>query len=395
MEFVKRNLEAQATRLMKLFPVVTITGPRQSGKTTLVKAIAKDYSYVSFENLDIRENAQKDPRGFLRQYPDKAIFDEIQLVPELVSYLQEVIDNKNQPGMFLLTGSQNLALHEQVSQSLAGRTSMLRLLPFEISELRDQPQLKNWDFHHWIVNGFYPRIFKQQIPPSDYYPAYFETYIQRDVRLIQNIHNLSGFITFIRLCAGRIGQLLDLSSLANDTGISVNTAKGWLSILEASYIIFLLQPYYKNLNQRVIKSPKLYFYDTGLACWLLKIADPDQLDAHYLRGGLFENLIIADLLKQSYHNLKQTDLYFLRNSNGVEVDCLSESPKGLELIEIKSGQTFNQNFLSGLLKWSKNIADPSIRKSLVYAGKEETWQSEIQIRNWKDYLLNQEPSMHT
>ncbi|MCX6225523.1 MAG: ATP-binding protein [Bacteroidia bacterium] len=386
MELIKRTLEAQVTRLMTLFPVITITGPRQSGKTTLAKTIAKDYQYISFENPDIRENAKKDPRGFLRQYPNKAIFDEIQLVPELVSYLQEIIDLENEPGMYILTGSQNLALHEQVSQSLAGRTAMLRLLPFEIAELNDQPAQKEWDFPQWIVNGFYPRLYYQKIPPSDFYPAYFETYIQRDVRHIQNIHNLSGFITFIRLCAGRIGQLLELTSLANDAGVSVNTAKGWLSVLEASYIIFLLQPYYKNLNQRVIKSPKLYFYDTGLASWLLKISDPDQLESHYLRGGLFENMIIADLLKQSCHRLQQADLYFLRNSNGVEIDCVSESPNGLELIEIKSGRTFNQGFLSGLTKWSRNIPDPSVKKSLVYAGNEETWQSGIQVRNWKKYL---------
>jgi predicted AAA+ superfamily ATPase len=387
MELIKRTLEDQATRLLKLFPVVTITGPRQSGKTTLAKVIGKDYRYVSFENPDIRENAKKDPRGFLRQYSDRTIFDEIQLVPDLVSYLQEIIDQENKPGMYILTGSQNLALHEQVSQSLAGRTAMLRLLPFEMAELKNQASQKDWDFNHWIVSGFYPRIYDQQIPSSDFYPAYFETYIQRDVRRILNIHNLSGFITFIRLCAGRVGQLLDLSSLANDTGVSVNTVKGWLSVLEASYILFQLNPYYKNLNQRLIKSSKLYFYDTGLASWLLKISAPEQLETHYLRGGLFENLVIADLLKQSFHQAQQTDLYFLRNSNGVEIDCLKESPGGLELIEIKSGRTFNQSFLSGLNKWSKFIPDPMVKKTLIYAGNQETWQSDVQIRNWKNYLL--------
>ncbi|MDD4645562.1 MAG: DUF4143 domain-containing protein, partial [Bacteroidales bacterium] len=307
---------------------------------------------------------------------------------ELVSYLQEVIDKENRPGMFLLTGYQSLTLHAQVSQSLAGRTAMLRLLPFEYAEVQNQTARKDWDFDHWIINGFYPRVFSQGIPPSDFYQSYFETYIQRDVRQIQNIQNLSGFINFIRLCAGRTGQLLDLSSLANDTGISVNTAKGWLSVLEASYIIFLLQPYYKNLNQRVIKSPKLYFYDTGLSSWLLKITNPDQLQSHYLRGGLFENLIIADLLKQSAHRAQQDDLYFLRNSNGVEIDCLRESTVGLELIEIKSGQTFNQSFLSGLMKWSKTIQEPTLRKSLVYAGEQETEQSGILVSNWRKYLLN-------
>ena len=392
---IPRILEDQAKRLLKLFPVLTITGPRQSGKTTLVKQIASHYDYISFENLDYRENARQDPRGFIQQYPRKVILDEIQLVPELVSYLQEVIDQENQPGMFILTGSQNLNLHQQVSQSLAGRSALLRLLPFEMPEVRNLSPYAKWDWNEWAVNGFYPRIFDQMIPPQDFYPAYFETYVQRDVRNIQNIQNLSAFTTFIRLCAGRIGQLLDLTSLATDAGVSVNTAKGWISVLEASYIIFLLQPYYKNLNIRLIKSPKLYFWDVGLASWLLKISDPTQWGSHYLRGGIFENLVIADIQKQLIHRHDQTDLYFLRDSRGIEIDCLKESSRNMEWIEIKSGKTFNQEYLSGLKKWSKTFTPASLTKTLVYAGDQETWQNDVLVRNWKTYLLGKVSTLHT
>ena len=270
---INRIIESKVLHLSKKYPVITITGPRQSGKTTLVQSVFRDHSYYTLENPETRAVIQNDPQGFFQTHlSKKLIIDEIQYIPELLSYIQVITDENKIQGQFILTGSQSLILSEKISQTLAGRTAILKLLPFSLKELNHIKKYKHSDFEEWIFRGFYPRIYDQDIDPESFYPFYFETYVQRDVRQIQNIRDLTLFSNFVRLCAGRIGQLLDYSSLANDTGVSVNTIKGWLAVLEASFVIFLLHPYYRNFNKRMIKSPKLYFTDTGLASFLLKFA---------------------------------------------------------------------------------------------------------------------------
>jgi predicted AAA+ superfamily ATPase len=284
---IKRIIESKALHLSKKYPVITITGPRQSGKTTLVQSVFHDHSYYTLENPETRSVIQNDPQGFFQTHlSKKLIIDEIQHIPELLSYIQVITDENKIQGQFILTGSQSLILSEKISQTLAGRTAILKLLPFSLKELNHIKKYKHSDFEEWIFRGFYPRIYDQDIDPESFYPFYFETYVQRDVRQIQNIRDLTLFSNFIRLCAGRIGQLLDYSSLANDTGVSVNTIKGWLAVLEASFVIFLLHPYYRNFNKRIIKSPKLYFTDTGMAAFLLNIKNSEQIKSHYLKGGL-------------------------------------------------------------------------------------------------------------
>lgn len=289
---VRRNLADSLARLASKYPVISITGPRQSGKTTLVREVFPQHEYVTFENPDIRQRAMADPEGFFLPGNKNMILDEVQHVPQLLSYIQEITDRAKINGQFILTGSQSLLLSEKISQLLAGRTAVLKLFPFDFAELESSGYEQGKSYEDVITRGFFPRLYDQQIHPLDFYPFYFETYVQRDVRQILNIHDLNLFTNFVRLCAGRIGQLLDYSSLARDTGISVNTAKGWISLLEASYLIFLLHPYYQNFNKRIIKSPKLYFTDTGLASWLLNIRDSVQLETHYLKGNLFENLVL-------------------------------------------------------------------------------------------------------
>ena len=283
---IERTLTSKMIALARKFQVITLTGPRQSGKTTLVRAAFPALPYTSLEEPDIRQFALTDPRGFLSNYPNGAILDEIQNVPELFSYIQGIVDN-NSEIQFILTGSSNFLLMEKISQTLAGRTAVLHLLPFSLKELEPS----TWHYENLIFKGQYPRIYDRTLAPTDFYPSYIQTYVERDVRLVTNIGNTNSFIQFTRLCAGRIGQLLNYSSLANDAGISPNTAKAWLSILESSYILYRLQPYHRNFNKRLVKSPKLYFYDTGLACSLLGIRDEDQVSLHYLKGSLFENLI--------------------------------------------------------------------------------------------------------
>ena len=282
---IDRTITGKLLAMGSKFPIVTLTGPRQSGKSTLLKSALPDYNYVSMEDPDSRLLAINDPRGFLKTYPDKTIIDEVQRVPDLFSYLQTHVDNENREGMYYLAGSQDFLLMPPISQSLAGRTAILKLLPFSHNELKLAdlaPETSNEE----IFNGGYPRIYDKRIHPSDFYPNYIQTYIERDLRLLKNIDNLSKFIRFIKLCAGRIGQLLNLSSLANEMGIAVSTVQSWLSVLEAAYIVYLLVPDHNNYAKRLVKSPKLYFYDTGLACSLLEIENASQLSTHYLRGGL-------------------------------------------------------------------------------------------------------------
>lgn len=380
---IKRQIASKLLQLSEKFQVVTITGPRQSGKTTIAKAVFKDYDYVSLENLDTRLLANEDPRGFLQNHPNKCIIDEVQHVPELLSYIQTIVDEEKVKGRFILTGSQNLLLLEKISQSLAGRTAVVKLLPLNQFELNELPDFNPVNYEELIFTGSYPGIYNDKILPSDFYSAYLETYIQRDVRQIQNIRNLSIFTSFIKLCAGRTGQILDYSSLASDAGVSVNTVKDWISVLEASYIILLLQPFYKNFSKRLIKSPKLYFYDTGLASFLLNIRDEKQLSTHYLKGSLFENFVILELLKHRYNQGLQSDIYFWRDNKKNEIDCIIDKVEPIAL-EIKSAKTFTKEFLKMKKYWNRlhNTGDNIF--SLVYGGDESFSFLGTPVYSWRN-----------
>lgn len=369
----QREAEKKLKDLAKKFPVLAVTGPRQSGKTTLVKATFKNFAYFSLEDLDVRLQAKEDPRGFLSQNTDGMIIDEAQHVPELFSYIQTIVDKNQEMGQFILTGSQNFLLLEKISQSLAGRVGIIQLLPFSLKELHSIKKQSN-DINFWIYRGFYPPIYDRKIPPIDFYPQYIQTYVDRDVRSLQNIFDLSAFQKFVKLCSGRIGNLLNINSLATDCGIAFNTAKSWLSLLEASYIIFLLKPHHINFNKRLTKHPKLYFYDTGLACSLLGIHDADQVQTHYLRGALFENLIIGEYIKSRFNVGLPNNAFFWRDNTGNEIDLLIEKGGKTIPIEIKSGETLNASFYDGLHYYSKlSGQDPS--KAILFYGGDRTFNS--------------------
>lgn len=378
---IYRKLSKYIETISAKFPVVTVTGPRQSGKTTLLKAFFKNHSYFNFEELDIRDWATNDPRGFLEENRGPLILDEIQKVPNLFSYLQPLVDKNNIPGQYILSGSQSFLLNEKIAQTLAGRAAILELLPFSWAEL-DEVVKKDFSENEYIFKGSFPRIYDQEIEPKNFFPSYIRTYVERDVRLIKNIVDVSLFQRFLKLCAGRIGQLLNISSLASDCGISVNTAKGWLSVLEQSYIIFLLRPHFQNFNKRMVKMPKLYFYDTGLACSLLEIEKSSQLNSHYSRGNLFENMIILELLKNRFNSGMPPNLYFWRNNHGNEIDCIINKPVHSYAIEIKSGKTFSSSFLKGLEFWKK-ISDQNKNLFLIYSGDMNRKYNNIQLMNWK------------
>lgn len=380
---IKRHIEEKALYFSKKYPVVTITGPRQSGKTTLVENLFKDHQYYSLENPNTRAQIQGDPSILFLPEGKKIIIDEVQRIPDLLSYIQVHSDKQKINGQFIITGSQSLLLSDKVSQSLAGRTAILKLLPFSLSEMKTIDQYSEDEYEDWIFRGFYPRIYDQNMLPADFFPFYFETYLQRDVREIQNVRNLSQFSNFVKLCAGRVGQLVDYSSLANDAGVSVNTAKGWLSLLEASYVITLLNPYYKNLNRRIIKSPKLYFIDVGLASFLLDIQNPKQLSTHYLRGNLFENLIILELLKKRFNNAQLSNLYFFRDSNKNEVDCIMEDVE-LKAIEIKSAKSFSNSFVDGLKSFARFSEMKTGNGNVVYGGEEKFTFKDFNIVSWRN-----------
>ena len=379
---INRDIEDRALYLSTKYPVVTITGPRQSGKTTLVRKIYHEHEYYSLENPATRQLIQEDPAILFQPSGKKIVIDEVQRLPEILSYIQVYSDKQKLNGQFILTGSQSLTLSEKISQTLAGRTAILKLLPFSLSELEGTGRYAEDTYEDWIFRGFYPRIYDQDISPRNFYPFYFETYLQRDVREIQNIRDLSQFSNFVRLCAGRVGQLIDYTSLASDAGISVNTAKGWLSLLEASYIVTLLHPYYKNLNKRMIKSPKLYFNDTGLASFLLNIQSPDQLITHYLRGNLFENMIIMEFIKKRFNDAQPPNLYFFRDSNKNEVDCIFEDID-MKAIEIKSSRTFSTSFVDGLMTFSKVAGLNSENGYVIYGGDEGFMLKGFNITSWR------------
>ncbi len=386
---VERRIVQHLKRMLEKFPVVSVTGPRQSGKTTLLRNAFSEYKYFNLERIDIREMVSADPIGFLNEAGTKVIFDEAQNLPSLFSWLQVVSDERRMNGQYILSGSQSFLLNNQISQSLAGRVSVNVLLPFDTNELLAYGEN---DPTRMIINGFYPRIYDQKIQPNDFYPSYLQTYIERDIRTLRAIENLRSFSGFLGLCAGRTGQLLNLTSLANDAGISVNTAKAWLSLLEASYIILLLQPYHRNFNKRIIKAPKLYFYDTGVASSLLRIQDPGMLSRHYLVGALFENLVISELIKAMVHQGKRPLIWYWRESNGREIDCIIESEGNrIDAIEIKGGQTYNSDYLKNLKSFPAMSADKIIRKTVVYRGAESTIAGEIEVLSWVDFARKRLP----
>lgn len=366
---IKRNITKELVLLAKEFPVVTIVGPRQSGKTTLTKMVFPKKDYCSLEDPDIREFALADPRGFLNKYPKGAILDEIQRCPQLLSYIQGIVDIKQKKGMFVLTGSHQPELHHSISQSLAGRTAILSLYPLTLNEIPiSKRKVSVFD---QIQTGFFPALYSKKIRPLTFYRNYLKTYVERDVRQLINLKDLTLFQKFLRLLAGRTGQLINYNNLANDIGVSSTTIKHWISILSSSYLIYELKPYYKNFRKRIIKSSKIYFTDTGLACYLLGINNTEQLERDPLRGNLFENAVIIDLLKQLMNSGLDDNFYFFRDSNGNEVDIIYEAGRSIIPIEVKSSETFNSGFLKGINYLSK-ITDNKIEKSfLIYAGTTE------------------------
>ena len=362
-------------------PVISVTGPRQSGKTTLVKQSFPDYNYVTLENIENRDFAKTDPKGFLNTYGKHLIIDEAQYVPDLFSYIQTLVDEANEEGMYILTGSQNFLLLQSISQSLAGRVAIFHLLPFSIEELASSTFAVS-RLEEVLYKGFYPRIYDKQLNPPDWHVSYLETYVEKDVRQILNIGDLRSFRQFMGLCAGRVGQLLNLSAIANELGVSYHTVKSWLSVLEATFIIYLLQPYHKSYNKRLVKSPKLYFHDVGLASYLLGIRSEEQIGNHYAKEALFENMVLSELIKSAYNQGGRPALWFWRNNAGNEVDCIIE--KGLKTIpvEIKAGKTIRPQFFKNLLYWSKLSEGDPKQSVLIYGGNEKQSRSNGSVIPW-------------
>ena len=379
---IQRHAHQTVLELAKGFPFVAITGPRQSGKTTLSRSAFPGKPYVSLEDPDSREFADSDPRGFLAGYPDGAILDEVQRCPRLFSYLQTRADLDGRQGLFILTGSQQFDLFSGITQSLAGRVGMVQLLPFSSSEL-GQAGLLPASIDDVLFQGMYPPLYDRPLSPGQWYPGYVATYVERDVRQMINIRDLSSFQRFLRLCAARTGQLLNLSSLANDCGITHNTAKSWISILEASYIIHLLVPHHSNFNKRLIKSPKLYFYDTGLVSWLIGIHEKSQLTLHPLRGALFETWVVGELLKGRFNLGLHSNLYFWRDSTGNEIDVLFDRGLTLDPLEIKAGQTVTSDFFTGLRKWTALAGEKAGRPRLVYGGDDYQKRKDVEVIPWR------------
>ena len=379
---IKRHVEQKLLKFIKQYPVLMLTGPRQSGKTTLCKMALPDKPYVSLESPDNREYALSDPKGFLSEYPKGVIIDEAQHAPELFSYIQGIVDEKKKNGMFVLTGSQNFQLLNKVKQSLAGRTAILKLLPFSIREIK--PIIKKMSLNEVLLSGFYPRIYDEKLEPQHALSFYFETYVERDVRSLLNIKDLSSFQKFVRLCAGRVGQLLNLSSLGNEAGVSHTTAREWLSLLEASYIVFLLPPHYKNYNKRITKAPKLYFYDVGLASHLLGIETVKQMQRDPLRGSLFENLVVIEFLKKQYEEASRANLSFFRDSNQNEVDLILPSGNALWAVEIKSGQTIASDFFKGLNYFKGVNKEDHLKNFVVYGGDQTQKRTSAQVVPWNE-----------
>lgn len=384
---IPRKLAEKLLQLARYYPVVAVCGPRQAGKTTLCRATFPDLPYVSLESLDMREFATQDPRGFLAEYQQGAIFDEVQQAPGLVSYLQGEVDERPQPGRFILTGSQHFAISQTISQSLAGRCGLLTLLPPDLEELRAFPEVSD-DLFTLLWQGSYPRIYDRRIPADQWLGDYIATYVQRDVRQVVNVGDLLGFTNFLKLCAGRTGQEINLSTLGGDAGVSHNTAKSWLSVLEASYIIHRLPAWHANIRKQVVKAAKLHFFDSGLVCALLQIREPSQLKLHPLRGAIFESWVVAELYKGLAHRGEQPLLHHYRESRGLEMDVVMRRGETMQAVEIKSGATASSDFFKGFGTFGERMHaagfDGRVESAVVYGGEASQRRSAVRLVSWRE-----------
>ncbi|EOZ96797.1 ATPase [Indibacter alkaliphilus LW1] len=370
-------------RISPKYPILALTGPRQSGKTTLLKNLFPDYRYVSLENPDNRNFAESDPNGFLKEFHTNVIFDEVQRVPELFSYIQNIVDDRRgEMGIYLLSGSQNFHLMHSITQSLAGRVAIFKLFPFDFKELNNAGLLGK-NYLNSLIKGYYPAIYDRDIPSKVFYSNYIETYINRDIGELVAIRDLRIFQNFLALCATRAGQLLNLNALANECGISQPTAKAWLSALEQSFITFQLYPYHKNFNKRIVKTPKLYFYDTGLLCHLLKISKTESILTNPIKGALFKNMMIAEYVKQMHHQNNPQDLWFWRDAAGNEIDLLVDKGDKIDIIEFKASQTIKTQMFDGLAKFEEISQIQNLNKSLVYGGETTQKRSAGNLVSWR------------
>lgn len=382
-----RDALATLTRLARGFPVLALTGPRQSGKTTLARSAFAAKPYVSMENPEERDFAIADPRRFLAAYPDGVVIDEAQRCPQLFSWLQGWVDERRRMGDIVLTGSQQFGLMSSISQSLAGRVGLVQLLPLSLSEMADA-KLVGHSLDAMLRRGGYPALFDRNIAPGDWFPNYVSTYVERDVRQLLAVRDLTVFQRFVKMCAARCGQLLNLVALAADCGISHVTAREWLTVLEASYIVRLLPPHHRNFGKRLVKTPKLYFVDTGLAAWLLGIRDDAGLATHPMRGALFENLVIGEFVKQRFNAGQPAELYFWRDNLGHEIDLLFETPDGLQAVEIKSGMTFASDWPAAVQRWHRQAGVEAMQPWIIYGGDRSFETTDYRVFSWRNLMAS-------
>lgn len=380
--YIKRKIESTILEAAKYFPVITVTGPRQSGKTTMLKQIFPHLHYYSLEDLDTRSFAMEDPVRFLHLHEDGMILDEVHNYPELLSYIQGIVDEQPHK-KFVLSGSSNFALLKKVSQSLAGRSGVFELMPLSIEEVKGQIEYVD-DADQLLYQGLYPAVCSCKNIPKFLYSSYVKTYLERDVRDLLNVKDIRLFNMFLKLCAGRIGSVFNASEIAGEIGVSSKTIQAWVSILQASYVVYLLPPYFENSRKRLTKSPKMYFCDTGLACTLLGIESAEQLAFDKMRGHLFENLIVVELLKRRLNEGKESNLYFYRDSNQNEVDILVNNGSSLDAIEVKSAMTYNPSFEKALLKVNEWVNPPVGKRTIIYAGTLEDDKGDIRLLNYRN-----------